>query len=81
MLVLGIIANADQEIVDLVEEMVVSHIRGNCLILVALPMTGARARITLCIKLLIPFIDDIENQRALRLARQEDPAGRRTIGK
>ncbi|KAF8145095.1 P-loop containing nucleoside triphosphate hydrolase protein [Mycena galopus ATCC 62051] len=59
----GIIANAEQEIVDLVEDMVVSHIRGNCLILVALPMT-----------------DDIENQRALRLARQEDPAGRRTIG-
>ncbi|KAJ7731892.1 P-loop containing nucleoside triphosphate hydrolase protein [Mycena metata] len=59
----GIIANAEQEIIDLVEEMVVSNIRGNCLILVALPMT-----------------DDIENQRALRLARQEDPAGRRTIG-
>ncbi|KAJ7037326.1 P-loop containing nucleoside triphosphate hydrolase protein [Mycena alexandri] len=59
----GIIANAEQEIIDLVEEMVVSHIQGNCLILVALPMT-----------------DDIENQRALRLARQEDPAGRRTIG-
>ncbi|KAJ7934585.1 P-loop containing nucleoside triphosphate hydrolase protein [Mycena leptocephala] len=58
----GIIANAEQEIIDLVEEMVVSHIRGNCLILVALPMT-----------------DDIENQRVLRLTRQEDPAGRRTI--
>ncbi|KAF8162470.1 P-loop containing nucleoside triphosphate hydrolase protein [Mycena galopus ATCC 62051] len=60
----GIIANAEQEVVDLVEEMVVSHIRGNhCLILVALPMT-----------------DDIENQKALRLARQEDPEGKRTIG-
>ncbi|KAJ6614595.1 P-loop containing nucleoside triphosphate hydrolase protein [Mycena sp. CBHHK59/15] len=59
----GIIQNAEPEIVQLVEEMVVSHIRGNCLILVALPMT-----------------DDIENQKALRLAHQEDPEGRRTIG-
>jgi hypothetical protein len=54
MLALGIIANAEQEIIDLVEEMVVSHIRGNCLILVALPMTGARTCITLCFKLLSP---------------------------
>ncbi|KAJ6557932.1 P-loop containing nucleoside triphosphate hydrolase protein [Mycena capillaripes] len=59
----GIIQNAEPEIVQLVEEMVVSHIQGNCLILVALPMT-----------------DDIENQKALRLARQEDPEGKRTIG-
>ncbi|KAJ7668026.1 P-loop containing nucleoside triphosphate hydrolase protein [Mycena rosella] len=59
----GIIQNAEPEVVQLVEEMVVSHIKGNCLILVALPMT-----------------DDIENQKALRLARQQDPEGRRTIG-
>ncbi|KAJ7735808.1 P-loop containing nucleoside triphosphate hydrolase protein [Mycena metata] len=60
----GIIQNAEPETVQLVEEMVVSHIRGNnCLILCALPMT-----------------DDIENQKALRLARQEDPECRRTIG-
>lgn len=36
----GIIQNAEPDVVQLVEEMVVSHIRGNCLILVALPMTG-----------------------------------------
>ncbi|KAJ7468099.1 P-loop containing nucleoside triphosphate hydrolase protein [Mycena latifolia] len=59
----GIIQNAEPDVVQLVEEMVVSHIQGNCLILVALPMT-----------------DDIENQKALRLARQQDPDGRRTIG-
>ncbi|KAJ6582935.1 P-loop containing nucleoside triphosphate hydrolase protein [Mycena vulgaris] len=59
----GIIQNAEPDVVQLVEEMVVSHIKGNCLILVALPMT-----------------DDIENQKALRLARQQDPEGRRTIG-
>lgn len=36
----GIIQNAEPDIVQLVESMVVSHIEGNCLILVALPMTG-----------------------------------------
>ena len=36
----GIVQNAETEIVKLVEDMVVSHIAGNCLILVALPMTG-----------------------------------------
>ncbi|KAG5640591.1 hypothetical protein DXG03_007994 [Asterophora parasitica] len=59
----GLIQNAEPRTIKLVEDMVVSHIKGNCLILVALPMT-----------------DDIENQKALRLARQEDPDGRRTIG-
>ncbi|RDB17526.1 Interferon-induced GTP-binding protein Mx2 [Hypsizygus marmoreus] len=59
----GLIQNAEPKVVKLVEDMVVSHIKGNCLILVAVPMT-----------------DDIENQKALRLARQEDPDGRRTIG-
>jgi hypothetical protein len=37
---LGIIQNAEPEIVKLVEDMVISHISGNSLILVALPMTG-----------------------------------------
>ncbi|KAH7912598.1 P-loop containing nucleoside triphosphate hydrolase protein [Hygrophoropsis aurantiaca] len=59
----GIIQNADAGIVNLVEDLVISHIKGNTIILVALPMT-----------------DDIENQKALRLARQEDADGRRTIG-
>ncbi|KAF5376702.1 hypothetical protein D9615_007809 [Tricholomella constricta] len=58
----GLIQNAEPRTVKLVEDMVVSHIKGNCLILVALPMT-----------------DDIENQKALRLARQEDPDGRRMV--
>ncbi|KAK0211639.1 P-loop containing nucleoside triphosphate hydrolase protein [Armillaria fumosa] len=59
----GIIQNAETETVKLVEDMVVSHIAGNCLILVALPMT-----------------DDVENQKALKLANLADPQGRRTIG-
>ncbi|KAK0503501.1 P-loop containing nucleoside triphosphate hydrolase protein [Armillaria luteobubalina] len=59
----GLIQNAESNIVSLVEDLVVSHIKGNCLILVALPMT-----------------DDIENQKAVQLARRQDPQGRRTIG-
>ncbi|KAK0463456.1 P-loop containing nucleoside triphosphate hydrolase protein [Desarmillaria tabescens] len=59
----GIIQNAETETVKLVEDMVVSHIAGDCLILVALPMT-----------------DDVENQKALKLANLADPQGRRTIG-
>lgn len=38
----GLIQNAEPQIVQLVEDLVISHIRGNCLILVALPMTGRR---------------------------------------
>ncbi|PBK80191.1 hypothetical protein ARMGADRAFT_1003277 [Armillaria gallica] len=60
----GIIQNAETETVKLVEDMVVSHIAGNCLILVALPMTGK----------------PISNQKALKLANLADPQGRRTIG-
>lgn len=59
----GIIQNASPEIVQLVEDLVLSHIKGNCLILVTLPMS-----------------DDIDNQKAARLARDVDPAGTRTIG-
>ncbi|KAJ7576194.1 hypothetical protein C8J56DRAFT_1062315 [Mycena floridula] len=35
----GLIQNAEPEVASLVENIVVSHIKGNCLILVALPMT------------------------------------------
>lgn len=59
----GLIQNAPSKIVHLVEDMVISYIKGNCLILVAMPMT-----------------DDIENQKALQLARQVDRDGQRTIG-
>ncbi|EKM52205.1 uncharacterized protein PHACADRAFT_198273 [Phanerochaete carnosa HHB-10118-sp] len=59
----GIIQNASSDTVQLVEDLVKSHIKGNCLILVTLPMN-----------------DDIENQKAMQLAKQIDPAGLRTIG-
>ncbi|KAI9058580.1 hypothetical protein FKP32DRAFT_1761408 [Trametes sanguinea] len=59
----GIVANADSDIVRLVEDLVTSYVEGNCLILVALPMS-----------------DDIENQKAARIAKEADPLGLRTIG-
>ncbi|CCL98324.1 uncharacterized protein FIBRA_00318 [Fibroporia radiculosa] len=59
----GIIQNAEPETVKFVEDLVKSHIKGNCLILVTLPMS-----------------DDIDNQKAARLAREADPRGLRTIG-
>ena len=37
---LGLIQNAEPEDVKLVEDMVLSQIQGNCLILIALPVTG-----------------------------------------
>ncbi|KAI0758724.1 P-loop containing nucleoside triphosphate hydrolase protein [Fomes fomentarius] len=59
----GIVQNAEPEIVQLVEDLVMSYVQGNCLILVTLPMA-----------------DDIENQKAARIAKQVDPEGLRTIG-
>ncbi|KAJ7615866.1 P-loop containing nucleoside triphosphate hydrolase protein [Roridomyces roridus] len=59
----GIIHNASPEVIQLIEEMVVDNIKGNCLILVAIPMT-----------------DEMENQKAMTFARQQDPDGLRTIG-
>ncbi|KAH8092249.1 P-loop containing nucleoside triphosphate hydrolase protein [Cristinia sonorae] len=59
----GIIQNAEPATVQLVEDLVRSHIKGNCLILVTIPMS-----------------DDIENQKAVRIAKMEDPTGSRTIG-
>lgn len=40
---LGLIHNAEKEgTIELVSNMVLSHIQGNCLILVTIPMTGTR---------------------------------------
>ena len=39
-LLTGIISNADPEVVKFVEDLVKTHIQGNCLILVTLPMSG-----------------------------------------
>ena len=76
--------NADDEIVRLVEELVKLHVSGNTVILVALPMSGTSLS---CDKIsnssrLISWcvLDDIENQKAMRLAENADPFGTRTIG-
>ena len=79
MCALGLIQNDERELVDLVEDLVRSNITGECLILVAIPMSGASyfnrfAHIAECIA------DDMENQRAMRLALEVDPERRRTIG-
>lgn len=74
-------ANADSEIVRLVEDLVTSYVEGNCLILVALPMSG---KPSLCFSINTPSLtlalDDIENQKAARIAKEADPLGMRTIG-
>ncbi|KAL5513429.1 hypothetical protein ACEPAH_3828 [Sanghuangporus vaninii] len=59
----GLIQNDEQEVVRLVEDLVMSNIQGNCLILVTIPMS-----------------DDMENQRAMRLALDADKDRSRTIG-
>ncbi|TFK32039.1 P-loop containing nucleoside triphosphate hydrolase protein [Crucibulum laeve] len=60
----GLIQNSDPQAIDLVRDLVVSHIKGeNTLILITIPMS-----------------DDLENQQAVVLARNEDPDGERTIG-
>lgn len=67
---------------SLVESMVMSYIKGNCLILVALPMTGEiHASVELIWNHVAKCVlDDIENQKALTLARRVDETGSRTIG-
>jgi hypothetical protein len=80
-LLVGLIQNAESEIVKLVEDMVLSHIERDCLILVTLPMTGLSFSPKSPSFFFVDFVtDDIECQRALRLAHQVDPDGRRTIG-
>ncbi|KAL0952898.1 hypothetical protein HGRIS_007116 [Hohenbuehelia grisea] len=60
----GIIHNGDTSHVQMVKQLVQTHIRSpNCLILVVMPMT-----------------DQVENQQALALAKEVDPQGIRTIG-
>lgn len=49
----GLIQNAEPEEVQLVEDMVVSHIKGNCLILAALPVTGLWCSLLLLIYIII----------------------------
>ncbi|KIL59206.1 hypothetical protein M378DRAFT_111256 [Amanita muscaria Koide BX008] len=61
----GLIQNSDTPgLIDLVKDLVVSNIAGD----------------NTLILIAIPMGDDIENQQAVRLAKEVDPTGRRTIG-
>lgn len=64
----GIVQNAPSETVKLVEDLVLSHISGNCIILWVVPMDGTESLF------LVP-------PQAVKLAKQVDPLGARTIGK
>ena len=77
---IGLIQNASSEVVSFIENMVTSHIKGNCIILVTLPMSGTCTVVRL--KLLLPTYDIRRHRqpRAVQLAKQVDPAGIRTIG-
>jgi hypothetical protein len=59
--------------------MVLSYIKGNCIILVTVPMTGI-SNLTPYFATNVPDLDDLENQKALRLAQIADPNKERTIG-
>ncbi|KAF8839213.1 hypothetical protein BDN67DRAFT_906024 [Paxillus ammoniavirescens] len=60
----GLIQNEDQEVIDLVQELTVKAI----------------SRANTIILTTIPMSDDMQNQQSVRLAREADPDGERTIG-
>ncbi|KIJ12486.1 hypothetical protein PAXINDRAFT_171167 [Paxillus involutus ATCC 200175] len=60
----GLIQNEDQEVIDLVQELTVRAI----------------SRPNTIILTTIPMSDDMQNQLSVRLAREADPDGERTIG-
>ncbi|KAF8637496.1 hypothetical protein AX17_002781 [Amanita inopinata Kibby_2008] len=61
----GLIQNSEMpELIDLVRELVETNISGD----------------NTLILIAIPMSDDMENQQAVRLAREADPSGERTIG-
>ncbi|KAF8839207.1 hypothetical protein BDN67DRAFT_970437 [Paxillus ammoniavirescens] len=60
----GLIQNEEQEIIDLVQELTVKAI----------------SRPNTIILTTIPMSDDMQNQQSVRLAREADPSGERTIG-
>ncbi|KAJ7264148.1 hypothetical protein C8J57DRAFT_1624572 [Mycena rebaudengoi] len=75
-----LIQNVAPEVVKLVEDKVTKTISGNCLILVAIPTTGKRPALAIFSLLSPHLVDEIENQRAIMLACQQDPEGVRTTG-
>lgn len=76
----GLIQNADQQYIDIVKNLVVHYIADlRTIILVTIPASG-KSILKLPSTPLIPIIGDMENQEAVKLAREADPQGTRTIG-
>jgi hypothetical protein len=76
-----LIQNSDQNVIDLVRDLVVSHIQSeNTLILITIPMSGEQMQSLSGRPLTYSELDDIENQQAVLLAKEADPYGERTIG-
>jgi hypothetical protein len=71
-LLAGIIQNAEPDIVKLVEDIVISNIKGNTIILVALPMTGP----FMCID---DFGELIRYQTISRTRRHSDSHRKKTV--
>ena len=81
-IILGLIHNETQDKIDLVRSLVEDYIaRPNTLILVTIPMSGVSSRIHTKPSSDMCFTDDMENQQAVRLARDADFDGERTIGR
>ena len=81
-IILGLIHNETQDKIDLVRSLVEDYIaRPNTLILVTIPMSGVSLRIHTKPGSDMCFTDDMENQQAVRLGRDADFDGERTIGR
>lgn len=76
----GLIQNADRNLVHIVEELVLSYISGSSLILLTIPMSGRYNGNPHSGCTHVVLLDDMENQAAVRLAKDVDPHGARTIG-
>ena len=85
----GIISNSDDKRdIELIEEMVKNSISGNTLILLTVTMKGEQTPSASIPSLksnfsdpVAPPTDDLQNQKAVLLAKEADPEGKRTIGK
>ena len=81
-IILGLIHNEIQDKIDLVQSLVEEYIvRPNTLILVTIPMSGMSLRIHTKPGSDVCFTDDMENQQAVRLARDADFDREHTIGR
>ena len=79
----GLIQNEDQGVLELVRQLTESYInRPSTIILTTIPMSGNsyNLRYSAVSLTTIYCLDDMQNQQSVRLAREADPGGERTIG-